>query len=480
MPGITGKLLGTGTNDASVLVIVDSSISFTKEQTVSHKWEDRWKRGEKKGKGGQGITHMATSIAEPATTGVLKILKNNQSMQARVRMRREVTRLQALSALTQSVPKVIEDNTEYFQDLSVPLYVVMEYMPGDTLDNLVAAKGPLTIENSIELVSRLCEIVGLAHDNETVHRDIKPDNIIVRNNDISDPVLVDYGLSFNVDDEHLTELEEQFRSQFLALPEHCTPGSDKHDKRSDVTALAAILYYCLTGNSPGQLFDGSGALPHRRPGRSLSDRLPDSAERSSLDALFVNAFQVNIDNRLRSAADLAERLRAIVSPSATPSDPIQLAAMLTSKVHVLDRKTIVAKQAKAAIPLAGEIQRIIKSYHKKLGAFELTNYQGSMHGTSLQEGMDSVHASPSQIKLKLTYHDLTLVRQYRVGSIGDECILFVFEFKDSKMGSQTLGVREIAKYVGPIEQIFELMRTEFAEWLAEGMKTLYEQVDDKG
>src|SRR5262249_50157237 len=152
---------------------------------------------------------------------------------------------------------------------------VMEFVPGKTLRDEVAERKKLGLEEAMAITIDLCQTVAAAHRENVLHRDLKPANIIVRDLTKPDLVIVDYGLSFNHKDEEatVTQVGEQLRNEFLALPETNIPGGDRRDKRSDITALAAIAYYCLTGNAPGHLRDARSLAPHRRPGFSVREAL---------------------------------------------------------------------------------------------------------------------------------------------------------------------------------------------------------------
>lgn len=219
-----------------------------------------WEVVRKLGKGGQGETSLVKSISPPEREGVLKALKNNKSEQARARMRREVSNLDTLSFQGVKVPAVIESNTDRFKESGVPLYFIMQFVDGCTLDEIVVQQRPLSLERAAAMVLDLGTTMSAAHRQCVFHRDLKPANIIVRNADAADLVIVDYGLSFNVEDdeETVTETSDRFRNEFLALGETNTPGGNKRDARIDVTALCAVLYFCLTGQVPGQLADGRG------------------------------------------------------------------------------------------------------------------------------------------------------------------------------------------------------------------------------
>lgn len=224
-------------------------------------WADNWMIAEPLGQGGQGTTKIVRSLKETGKRGVLKILNKNRSQKARGRMRREVVSLDVLAKEGVKVPHVYESNLDLFDDPSVTLYFVMELIPGKQLTKVIEENSRLSLDKAAAYTIDLAATVAAAHKQDVLHRDLKPDNIIVRDFDKSDLVIVDYGLSYNEEDEEgpdLTNTSEGMRNRLRALPELNALGGDRKDKRSDITALAAILYYCLTGHGPGQLRDGKG------------------------------------------------------------------------------------------------------------------------------------------------------------------------------------------------------------------------------
>ena len=237
---------------------------------MGHPWDEKWTNMRALGSGGQGVTRLVDSIEHPDRIGVLKYLVNNKHPASRARMRREVASLQSLRALGGKVPEVYDHNTGSYEDASVELYLVMEFVDGVTLAEYLKTNGQLPVDQSIDFSLDLCKTVEIAHNEGILHRDLKPDNIVVRDAMANDLWIVDYGLSFNTSDEDLTETVETFRNKFLDLPETNTPGGNRRDPRSDVTALCAVFYFTLSGYRCGATTrrDGQDATP--------AARIPDS------------------------------------------------------------------------------------------------------------------------------------------------------------------------------------------------------------
>jgi serine/threonine protein kinase len=189
-------------------------------------------------------------------------------------MHREVTALETLAPLGVTVQKVFESNTKDYQDLGLPLYFVMELIEGDTLKSVIQSRGTQSLDKAAALVIAAANVIGAGHAKGVVHRDLKPSNILVRSIEANDVVILDYGLSYDHeqgDGETVTYTDERFHSSFIQLPETNAPGNPRRDARSDVTSLAGLLYYCVTGHNVGPLRDSADLPAHRRKGYSVRE-----------------------------------------------------------------------------------------------------------------------------------------------------------------------------------------------------------------
>ncbi len=212
---------------------------------------DSWGRS-----GGQGRLRLVRRHeGRDGTLYVLKELKQPRILERRARMRREVIALETMPH--QSTPRVVDHNTDRYKELAVELYAVFDFVVGPTLAEYVAANGPLPVEDAVAVVTGILDVLGYYHRAGVGHRDIKPDNIIIRNADCASPVLIDFGLTFNIHDgnEFVTPDSQQVGNRFLSLPEHSVVSGNKRDLRSDLTFCVGILYFALTRIWPGTLLD---------------------------------------------------------------------------------------------------------------------------------------------------------------------------------------------------------------------------------
>lgn len=229
-------------------------------------WELKWRRFDQLGKGGQGTSFYAQKADErtDAQTYVLKVLNRQNDDERRGRFYREVATLRTLHH--EGIASLIDSNAEYFENKEQDLYLVTEFIPGPTLEEHVG-QAKMILGDAVRLLLWLTGIVQYCHERGVVHRDIKLDNIVLKNGDYSKAVLLDFGLSFNEELEEAiaTPSSQQLGNRFLALPELQTKSAGKRDQRSDVTQLCGILIYVLTAEHPVTLMDAELRLPHQRP-----------------------------------------------------------------------------------------------------------------------------------------------------------------------------------------------------------------------
>ncbi|MGH7226238.1 MAG: serine/threonine protein kinase, partial [Gemmataceae bacterium] len=134
-------------------------------------------------------------------------------------------------------------------------YYVMEYLPGQNLENLTTCYGPLPPARAIHLLRQVCRALREAHDVGLLHRDIKPSNIIAcERGGVYDVVkLLDFGLvqetRLGKDGGRLTQHGTIIGSPPYMSPEQAAGKSDL-DARSDIYSLGAVSYYLLTGQPP--------------------------------------------------------------------------------------------------------------------------------------------------------------------------------------------------------------------------------------
>jgi serine/threonine-protein kinase len=297
-------------------------------------WDEKWEIVKPIGGGGQGDTFLVKpkESAILFRSFVLKILKNQKDPERRKRMHREVAALSTLDC--PGIPRLIESNSDQFAT-DVPLYMVAEFIEGKTLSEILDPAQPMAIVDAINLVLKLLETLQYCHNLGIVHRDIKPDNIIIRCNDISAPVLIDFGISFNecdTDNTTLTPAWQQLGNRFLALPELQVNSSMQRDPRADITQCCGILFFAIVGSPPVTLLDHEGRMPHQRPESQKTLSKSPSDLLAKVNRIFDRAFGTHIEYRWQSIPELQQALTDCISANPNIHNAEQYIAQIQNKV----------------------------------------------------------------------------------------------------------------------------------------------------
>lgn len=394
-----------------------------------HPWEYRWTILEQLSKGGQGHTYLVKDDQQ-GPDAVLKQLRNNKSDQARRRMAREVVYLRTLHQAGAKVPQVIDDNTQEFDDPSVKLYFVMDLVKGDELAKVVNDEGGLPLDSSLAIARDLCRTIEIGIAEGIHHRDLKPENIIVRSLEPADVVIVDYGLSFNEEEETpLTKHSETIESPFLTLPERRIPGGNRRDARSDLAAICGVLFYCLTAQKPSLL----QPAPHRRPGGSVQEKVTDKAQAQALEALLDRGLAPDLDDRFQTIAELIGRLEGVVKPRAQESrmNPSDYAKQVSRDILKSDRTSQLSKFAECAQPVINAITNEFHKWGGKIDPFVISPTRGifgPLEGTIKNPpdppDVDVIAVQPFRFDLKHKACPFIRAVIYGVFARGTECGLF--------------------------------------------------------
>jgi serine/threonine protein kinase len=334
-------------------------------------WDEKWEIVKPIGGGGQGDTFLVQPKDSPIPhqTFVLKILKNQKDPERRKRMHREVAALSTLDC--PGIPRLIESNSDQFA-ADVPLYMVGEFIEGKTLSQFLedSAK-PMGMGDAITFILKLLETLQYCHKVGIVHRDIKPDNIIIHYNDISAPVLIDFGISFNesdTDNTALTQPRQQLGNRFLALPELQVNSSMQRDPRADITQCCGILFFAIVGSPPVTLLDHEGRMPHQRPESQKALAKHHDGLLAKVNGIFDRAFGTHIDYRWQSIPELQQALIACISETENARNAEQYIAQIQNKISTSSDYARRQSFSKLSEQLVQEIFNTSRSVAKELGS----------------------------------------------------------------------------------------------------------------
>lgn len=272
--------------------------------STPRKLSDRYELGDTLGFGGMSEVHRGLD-ARLGRDVAVKVLRADLARDPSfyLRFRREA---QNAAALNHPAIVAVYDTGEADTDEGPLPYIVMEYVDGETLRDIVRSEGPLSARRAMEIMGDVCAALDFSHRNGIIHRDVKPANIMI--NRAGSVKVMDFGIARAIADGASTMTQTaavigtaQYLSPEQARGEHV-------DARSDVYAAGCVLYELLTGEPP---FTGDSpvavAYQHvREDPRPPSTVHPDVP--TALDSIVLKAMSKNPANRYQSAGDMRNDL----------------------------------------------------------------------------------------------------------------------------------------------------------------------------
>ena len=216
---------------------------------------------------------------------------------------------EALSASSLSHPNIVEmydvgeDNGIY--------YIVMEYVEGQTLKQLLKRRGNLTLSETIDIMLQLTDGMAHAHDSYIIHRDLKPQNIMIQ--DDGQIKITDFGIAMALNSTQLTQTNSVMGSVHYLPPEQAT-GKGSTIK-SDIYSMGIIFYELLTGSLP---FKGENAVEialkqMKEPLPNLRDDNPSIP--MSVENVILKATAKNPKNRYSDSRAMHDDLLTVLDDS---------------------------------------------------------------------------------------------------------------------------------------------------------------------
>ncbi|MEG4171696.1 MULTISPECIES: serine/threonine-protein kinase [unclassified Microcoleus] len=242
---------------------------------------DRYIIEGKLGEGGFGATYLAQK-AQNRQRVVIKTLKDDLLRDPNFAWFRDKFRDEALLLSLCKHPNIVQiDN--YFIHGDLPC-IAMEYVAGKDLWNLVEKRGVLWETEALNYIRKVAEAVIVVHEKGLLHRDIKPQNIMVRDN--QDAVLIDFGLARGFIPDRTQQMTFGFTHGFAPPEQYGEIG--RFAEYTDVYALAATLYYLLTKTPPTPAFMRALNSPLKLPFQ-INPNISDGVHRAILQGMEMDA-----------------------------------------------------------------------------------------------------------------------------------------------------------------------------------------------
>jgi eukaryotic-like serine/threonine-protein kinase len=270
---------------------------------------NRYEIGDTLGFGGMSEVHRGRDIRLGRDVAV-KVLRADLARDPtfQLRFRREA---QNAAALNHPAIVAVYDTGET-DSSSMPLpYIVMEYVDGRTLRDIVKSEGPLSARRAMEVMADACAALDFSHRHGIVHRDVKPANIMITKSGAVK--VMDFGIARAVADGQaaVTQTAAVIGTAQYLSPEQAR--GESVDARSDVYAAGCVLFELLTGEPP---FTGDSPVAVAYQHVREEPRKPSDVNKqvpASLDAVVLKALSKNPVNRYQSAAEMRADLVRVLS-----------------------------------------------------------------------------------------------------------------------------------------------------------------------
>lgn len=269
------------------------------------KINDRYQIIKSIGEGGMANVYLAYDTILDRNVAV-KVLRGDLSTDDKFVRRFQREALSASSLSHSNIVEVFdvgEDNGQF--------YIVMEYIEGKQLKDVLRKRGKLTVSEVIDIMKQIADGLSVAHDSYIIHRDIKPQNIMILENGLVK--ITDFGIAMAMNGTQLTQTNSVMGSVHYLPPEQANgTGSTL---KSDIYSMGILMYELLTGKLP---YRGENAveiaLKHlKEPLPSIRDEIPDIPQ--SVENVILKAAAKNPKNRYNDAREMYEDLKTVLDDS---------------------------------------------------------------------------------------------------------------------------------------------------------------------
>ena len=325
------------------------------------KINDRYEIEKLIGEGGMANVYLANDTILDRKVAV-KVLRGDLAGDEKFvrRFQRE-----ALSASSLSHPNIVEIYDVGEDDGN--FYIVMEFIEGKTLKQLIKKRGVLSLPETMDIMLQLLDALASAHDSYIIHRDIKPQNIMIKESGLVK--ITDFGIAMALNSVELTQTNSVMGSVHYLPPEQASGKGSTI--RSDIYSLGILMFEMLTGKMP---FKGDSAVEIAL--KHMKEPLPSVREINpvvpqSVENIILKAAAKNPKNRYRDVREMAEDIKTSLDEERENEQKIVFKYPETdfSDTKVVTAQKEEKKEEKDEKPVAKQIteeDKIEKSNKKKM------------------------------------------------------------------------------------------------------------------
>ncbi len=272
------------------------------------------------GRGGMGAVYRAWDLSLNIPVALKEMVPPPGAAPAlraqwRIQFQQEARVLAVLSH--PHLPRV----TNYFEEKG-NAYLVMDYVEGENLEQCICRFGALPEEQVARWAVQLLDALAVCHERRIVHRDIKPQNVIIR--PTGEAVLVDFGLVklWDPRDPRTRSIVRGMGTYEFASPEHFYLGNRHTEPRSDLYSLSATLYYALSGRQPPSALDRWAQHVPLLPLRQVGARV-----RPQFESVLMRGLELDPNRRwvgarqMQQAVQMATGVSLASLPQVVPVSP---------------------------------------------------------------------------------------------------------------------------------------------------------------
>lgn len=271
---------------------------------------------------------------------------------------------EALAASSLSHPNIVE-----IYDVGEDegnFYIVMEYIEGKTLKQLIKKRGVLTISETIDIMLQLLDALAHAHDSYIIHRDIKPQNIMIKDSGLVK--ITDFGIAVAINSAQLTQTNSVMGSVHYLPPEQA--GGKGSTIRSDIYSLGILLFEMLTGKVP---FKGDSAVEIAL--KHIKETMPSAKEINpvipqALENVILKASAKNPKNRYRDVREMMDDIKTCLDEKRDNEPKIKFkypeSEFSETKKVTIEKEEKKVKEEKPVVKQIKEDDKIEKSNKKKM------------------------------------------------------------------------------------------------------------------